>query len=74
MFTNPAHPVALHSLAIIAPAPDIPNISDAVLTREMPLHEASLIVIVALFIIAWATLIDARPHDASKPNRVRVRS
>jgi hypothetical protein len=74
MFTNLVPPRALHTLAIIAQLPDVPSVSDAVLAREMPLHQASLIVIVALFIIAWTTLIDTPPQNAAKPNRARVRS
>jgi len=50
-------------LAIIAPAPEVSWLSDAVASREGPVHVASLIALVALIIIAWVLLSDAPPRN-----------
>lgn len=57
---------ARSALAIIAPLPESSSIPEAILAREVPIHQAALIAIVALFIIGWMTLSDSRQpqHDA----------
>lgn len=46
-------------LAIIPPRPEEDWLTDAVASREMPLHLASLIGIVALFTIVWILFSEA---------------
>lgn len=48
-------------LAIIAPRAEEQWLSDFVTQRELPLHLAALIALIALFIIAWVALSDGRP-------------
>lgn len=45
-------------LAIIAPRPEEAFLSDSIVSREAPVHVASLIGLVALFIIAFTLLSD----------------
>jgi hypothetical protein len=55
-------------LAIIPPRPEEDWLTDAVATREMPLHLASLIGIVALFVVVWVLFSD----DSSTQRELRT--
>ncbi len=55
--------VAPANFAIIAPRAEEPWLTDFVVSRQAPIHLASLIGIVALLVIAWVLLSEESPSS-----------
>jgi len=57
-------------LAIIPPKTEVAWLSDAVASREGPIHSAVMIALVALFIISWVCLTES-PKAGSETKGIR---